>query len=78
MLDRDLRLLAWNRAFIDLYELPPELVRIGVGLDEIVRFNAERGSYGRGPVDEVIAAAPPQLRPRQPSRSASACSRPAA
>ncbi|HVL71187.1 MAG TPA: hybrid sensor histidine kinase/response regulator [Beijerinckiaceae bacterium] len=53
--DRDLRLLAWNRAFIDLYGLPPELVRIGVGLDEIVRFNAERGSYGPGPVETVAA-----------------------
>jgi Na+/proline symporter/signal transduction histidine kinase/ActR/RegA family two-component response regulator len=55
VLDRELRLLAWNRAFIDLYELPPELVRIGVGLDQIIRFNAERGSYGPGPVDELIA-----------------------
>ena len=48
VLDRDLRLLAWNRAFIDLYELPPNLVRVGVGLDSIVHFNAERGSYGDG------------------------------
>jgi Na+/proline symporter/signal transduction histidine kinase/CheY-like chemotaxis protein len=54
--DRDLHLLAWNQAFIDLYELPPELIRIGVGLEEIVRFNAERGSYGAGSLDEVIEA----------------------
>ena len=54
VLDRDLRFLAWNRAFIDLYELPPELVRVGVGLDEIIRFNAARGSYGPGPADELI------------------------
>jgi Na+/proline symporter/CheY-like chemotaxis protein/PAS domain-containing protein/nitrogen-specific signal transduction histidine kinase len=53
--DRDLHLLAWNRAFIDLYELPPDLVRVGAGLEDIVRFNAERGSYGTGPVDELIA-----------------------
>jgi Na+/proline symporter/signal transduction histidine kinase len=55
VLDRDLHLLAWNQAFIDLYELPPELVRVGVGLDEIIRFNAERGSYGPGALDELIA-----------------------
>ncbi|HEX2510385.1 MAG TPA: NahK/ErcS family hybrid sensor histidine kinase/response regulator [Microvirga sp.] len=55
VLDRDLHLLAWNRAFIDLYELPPELVRVGVGLDDIVRFNAERGSYGSGPPEELAA-----------------------
>jgi PAS domain-containing protein len=55
VLDRDLRLLAWNRAFIDLYELPPELVRVGTGLDQIIRFNAERGSYGPGRLDELMA-----------------------
>ncbi|HYF54690.1 MAG TPA: NahK/ErcS family hybrid sensor histidine kinase/response regulator, partial [Salinarimonas sp.] len=56
VLDRDLHVLAWNRAFIDLYELPPELVRVGVGLDEIIRFNAERGLYGPGPAAELAAA----------------------
>ncbi|MDQ4059890.1 MAG: PAS-domain containing protein, partial [Pseudomonadota bacterium] len=54
--DRDLHLLAWNRAFVDLYDLPPDLVRIGVGLEEIVRFNAERGSYGPGDPNELVTA----------------------
>lgn len=56
VLDRDLRLLAWNQAFVDLYELPPNLVRVGVGMDSIIRFNAERGSYGPGPFDRHVAA----------------------
>ena len=64
-------------AFIDLYELPPDFVRVGVGLDEIIRFNAERGSYGPGAVEELVARAPPQLRPRCSSRCASGCIRPA-
>ena len=55
VLDADLRLLAWNQAFIDLYGFPPELIRIGVGLEEIVRVNAERGVYGPGRVDDLIA-----------------------
>lgn len=55
VLDKDLRLVAWNRAFTDLYELPPDLVRVGVGLDEIIRFNAERGSYGAGDVEDLIS-----------------------
>ena len=40
------------------------------GLDEIVRFNAERGAYGPGPSDELDRAAPPQLRRtiREPER----------
>ncbi|HEV2605950.1 MAG TPA: NahK/ErcS family hybrid sensor histidine kinase/response regulator [Microvirga sp.] len=54
--DRDLHLLAWNRAFVDLYDLPPDLVRIGASFEEIVRFNAERGSYGPGDTDALVAA----------------------
>ena len=34
VLDRDLRLLAWNQAFIDLYDMPPNLVRVGVGMEQ--------------------------------------------
>jgi Na+/proline symporter/signal transduction histidine kinase/ActR/RegA family two-component response regulator len=56
VLDRDLRLLAWNQAFVDLYDLPPNLVRVGVGMDNIVAFNAERGSYGPGEFEDLIAA----------------------
>lgn len=56
VLDKDLRLMCWNRAFRELYDLPEELVHVGVGLEEIVRFNAERGSYGEGNPDDLIAA----------------------
>ncbi|MHB2165554.1 PAS domain-containing hybrid sensor histidine kinase/response regulator [Alsobacter sp. R-9] len=54
--DKDLRLMCWNREFQDLFGLPSELARAGTGLDEIVRFNAERGSYGPGEADEFVAA----------------------
>lgn len=56
VLDRDLRIVAWNQAFVALYDLPPSLVRFGTGLDEIVRFNAARGAYGDGAQDELMAA----------------------
>lgn len=56
VLDRDLRMLAWNQAFIELYDLPQSLVRFGTGLDEIVRYNAARGAYGDGEQDELMAA----------------------
>ncbi|MGV6874030.1 PAS domain-containing hybrid sensor histidine kinase/response regulator [Pseudochelatococcus sp. B33] len=55
ILDRDLRLIGWNRAFRDLYNLPPDLVRFGIGIDEILRYNAERGSYGPGATDHLVA-----------------------
>jgi Na+/proline symporter/signal transduction histidine kinase len=52
--DRDLRLICWNREFRDLFDLPNEMVRVGIGLDEIVRFNAERGIYGNGSIDRFV------------------------
>jgi Na+/proline symporter/signal transduction histidine kinase/CheY-like chemotaxis protein len=54
--DSDLRMVCWNREFRDLFELPSDLLRVGVGLDEIIRFNAERGLYGLGSPDEYVAA----------------------
>jgi Na+/proline symporter/CheY-like chemotaxis protein len=56
VLDRDLKILCWNHAFIDLYDLPPGMMKYGVGLDDVVRFNAQRGLYGPGAIDELVTA----------------------
>jgi Na+/proline symporter/signal transduction histidine kinase/CheY-like chemotaxis protein len=53
--DNNLALTTWNREFADLFDLPPSMLRLGVGLDEIVRFNATRGAYGPGPFDDFVA-----------------------
>ncbi len=53
--DKDLRLMSWNREFQDLFQLPNDLARVGAGLDEIVRYNAARGSYGPGEPDDFVA-----------------------
>ncbi|MEH3147109.1 MAG: PAS domain-containing hybrid sensor histidine kinase/response regulator [Methylobacterium frigidaeris] len=52
--DRDMTLIAWNRAFADLYDLPPEMIRPGITLEQIVRFNAGRGSYGERDADDLV------------------------
>ncbi|MFL5160614.1 MAG: NahK/ErcS family hybrid sensor histidine kinase/response regulator [Microvirga sp.] len=56
VLDSDLRLLAWNQAFIDLYDMPPNFVHVGISMERIVHYNASRGSYGPGRIDELVAA----------------------
>ena len=69
VLDPDLRIVAWNQTFVELYDLPAALVRFGTGLDEIVRFNAERGTYGEGAQDELMAARLESfIRDREPVR----------
>ena len=54
--DADLRLVAWNRTYRDMFDLPEALMRVGVTLERLIRSNAERGLYGEGPVEPFIAA----------------------
>ncbi|GGE31381.1 histidine kinase [Agaricicola taiwanensis] len=54
--DHDLRLMCWNQEFRTLFDLPPDFLQVGLGLDEIIRFNAERGLYGPGDADDFVAA----------------------
>ena len=46
--DRDLRLMAWNREFRDLFDMPDDFLRVGLGLEELLSYNAARGIYGPG------------------------------
>ncbi|WP_417685080.1 NahK/ErcS family hybrid sensor histidine kinase/response regulator [Roseibium sp.] len=53
--DRDLRLICWNRQFRDLLGLPSEYGQVGTTLDAIIRYNAERGEHGDGPVEAIVS-----------------------
>ena len=53
--DADLRLVAWNRPFLQLLEFPDELAYIGAPFAGFIRYNAERGEYGPGDVEAQIA-----------------------
>jgi signal transduction histidine kinase len=53
--DKSLHLICWNRRFGEILDLPPDLVRVGTGLDEIVRFNAERDELGRDRLEKLVA-----------------------
>ena len=53
--DANLALTTWNREFAELFDLPASIMRVGVGLDEIVQFNASRGIYGPGSSDDFVA-----------------------
>ncbi|MCH8098549.1 MAG: PAS-domain containing protein [Proteobacteria bacterium] len=52
--DADNRLVAFNQRFVELFDFPPGLVRTGKPFEELVRFNAERGEYGPGDVEELV------------------------
>jgi len=53
--DKDMRLICWNRQFRELLNLPAELGRVGAPLDKILRACAERGDFGSGDIDKLVA-----------------------
>lgn len=46
--DGDLRLTLFNRSYVDLFEYPQGFIRNGIGFEDILRFNLERGEFGIG------------------------------
>lgn len=52
--DHDLRLVAWNREYLELFELPHSITYVGAKLEEIIRISAERGIFGPGGVEEHV------------------------
>jgi PAS domain S-box-containing protein len=54
VLDRELRIKAWNGRFVTLLGIPAESVRFGAPIIEIFRIIAERGEYGPGDTETVI------------------------
>ncbi len=54
VIDKDMRLVCWNRQFRELLDLPPELGQVGMPLDRILRHCADRGDFGEGPVSALV------------------------
>ncbi|HYH43010.1 MAG TPA: PAS-domain containing protein, partial [Burkholderiales bacterium] len=52
--DKQMQLVTWNRHFGEMLELPPDLVRVGARLDEILYRLAERGDFGTGTLDAIL------------------------
>jgi diguanylate cyclase (GGDEF)-like protein len=50
----DLNLLLFNRNFIKMLGFPPELISVGINISVLFRFNAERGEYGPGDIEEQV------------------------
>lgn len=55
VVDQSLRLVAWNRRYLELFEYPEGLISIGRPISDIIRYNAERGLCGKGDPDIHVA-----------------------
>lgn len=55
VIDDDLKLVAWNLRFFTLLDFPMHMARVGTPFADFMRYNAERGEYGEGDVEELAA-----------------------
>jgi two-component system cell cycle sensor histidine kinase PleC len=53
--DADFRLLAFNQKSIELRDYPPGFLHLGMSVEELYRYKAERGHYGPGDVEALVA-----------------------
>ncbi|NQV60544.1 MAG: PAS-domain containing protein [Alphaproteobacteria bacterium] len=51
--DENFRLTAWNKTVIEILRMPPELLRDGMPISEIIRHLAAAGFYGNGEVEPL-------------------------
>ncbi|MFZ1413427.1 MAG: PAS-domain containing protein [Defluviicoccus sp.] len=54
VVDADLNVVVFNRRLLDILGLPTDRFRPGDPFEEFVRYNAERGDYGPGAVEEQV------------------------
>lgn len=66
IIDANLRIVAWNARYIELFRFPSDLVRVGTPIEEIFRYNARRGLLGPGPVEDAIERRLEHLRSGKP------------
>ena len=55
VVDQSLRLVAWNRRYLELFDYPEGLIGVGRPIADIIRFNAERGLCGPGEAEVHVA-----------------------
>ena len=54
VVDADLRLVAWNKRYAQIFGFPPELLKVGRPIEDLFRYNARRGLLGPGNIEDAI------------------------
>ena len=53
--DSDARLVAWNRRYLEMLEYPEGMVYVGRPIEDLIRWNAERGEFGDTDTEQQVA-----------------------
>ncbi|MFY2763857.1 NahK/ErcS family hybrid sensor histidine kinase/response regulator [Arenimonas sp. MALMAid1274] len=66
VVDRDLRLVAWNRRYQEMFEYPDGMLYVGRPVADLIRYNAERGELGAGDIEAQVGKRVSYLRQGSP------------
>jgi signal transduction histidine kinase len=55
VVDRSLRLVAWNSRYLKLFNYPDDLIQVGRPIADIIRHNAENGLCGPGDTEAHVS-----------------------
>lgn len=55
VVDASMRLVAWNRRYLELFDYPDGMVYVGVPVADLISWNADHGELGPGEVEAHVA-----------------------
>ena len=55
VVDREMQVVAWNQAYVKLFDYPEGLIRLGRSIEDVYRYNAERGYYEGDNLEEDVS-----------------------
>ena len=68
VIDKHLNLVAWNKQYAALYNYPEELLVVGTPIEKLMRYNAERGEFGREDIEAEVEKRLEHLKSGTPHR----------
>ncbi|WP_114324873.1 hybrid sensor histidine kinase/response regulator [Candidatus Colwellia aromaticivorans] len=54
IVDEDLKLVAWNKKYLDLFDYPSDIVYVGCPVESLIRHNVRSGYCGTGDIDNQV------------------------
>ncbi len=66
VVDAEMRIVAWNRRYLEMFEYPGGLVFVGRPVADLIRWNAQRGECGEGDIEQHVAKRLAHLRAGTP------------
>ena len=68
VVDKHLNMVAWNKKYTTLYPYPQGMLTVGTPVEKLVQYNAERGEFGAGDINEQVDKRMEHLRAGTPHR----------